>query len=187
MMDDSRIVELYFDRDQTAVSETERKYGKYCFSIANRILGDSEDASECVNDTFLGAWNSIPPHKPENLRTFLGKITRRISLKKWREKTAQKRGGGNVEISIEELEECIPSGHSVDESLEIKELVNLINSFLETLPVNERRVFLRRYWYFDSIEDISARFGYGNSKVKMMLKRTRDKLLKHLNKEGVYL
>ena len=186
-MDDSRIVELYFDRDQTAVSETERKYGKYCFSIANRILGDSEDASECVNDTFLGAWNSIPPHKPENLRTFLGKITRRISLKKWREKTAQKRGGGNVEISIEELEECIPSGHSVDEALEIKELVNLINSFLETLPVNERRVFLRRYWYFDSIEDISERFGYGNSKVKMMLKRTRDKLLKHLNKEGVYL
>ena len=186
-MDDSRIVELYLNRDQTAISETGQKYGHYCFSIANNILHDSEDASECVNDTYLGAWNAIPPYIPENLRAFLGKITRRLSLKKWRDKTAQKRGGGNIEISIDELEECIPSGHSVDEALEMKELTNIINSFLENLPQDERRVFLRRYWYFDSIDDICVRFGFGKSKVKMMLKRTRDKLLAQLNREDIYL
>ena len=186
-MDDRGIVDFYLNRDQTAISETERKYGHYCFTIANNILHDSNDASESVNDTWLGAWNSIPPHKPENLRTFLGKICRRLSLKKWREKTAQKRGGGNVEVSIEELNECIPSGCSVDESLEIKELTIIINTFLEKLPQDERWVFLRRYWYFDSIDDICSRFGFSRSKVKMMLKRTRDKLLICLNKEEIYL
>ncbi len=182
-MKDSQIIDLYWQRDETAISETEAKYGRFCFSIANNILHDDEDAKECVNDTYLGAWNAMPPHRPEMLSTFLGKITRRLSLKKWRDRSADKRGGGSVALSMEELEECIPSRQSADDSIAVAELTNIINGFLETLPVEERRVFLRRYWYFDSISDISARFGFGESKVKMMLKRTRDKLLVRLQKE----
>lgn len=182
-MKDSQIVDLYWQRDETAISETETKYGRFCFSIANNILHDDEDAKECVNDTYLGAWNAMPPHRPEMLSTFLGKITRRLSLKKWRDRSADKRGGGSVALSMEELEECIPSRQRTDDSIAVAELTDLINGFLESLPVEERRVFLRRYWYFDSISDISARFGFGESKVKMMLKRTRDKLLVRLQKE----
>ncbi len=186
-MEDSRIVELYWQRDETAITESENKYGRLCFSIANNILRNQEDAKECVNDTWLGAWNAMPPHRPEILSTFLGKITRRLSLRKWRARTAEKRGGGGLEISIEELEECIPSGQRIDEGLETAELAEIISAFLETLPQEDRRVFLRRYWYFDSIRDISQRFGFGLSKVKMMLKRTRDKLLVCLQKEEIWI
>ena len=186
-MEDSQIVELYWQRNEAAISETERKYGRFCFSIANNILQNREDARECVNDTYLGAWNAMPPHRPMNLATFLGKITRRLSLKKWRSSSAGKRGGGAFALSIDELEECIPSGQSIDESLALDELTEILNAFLEALPSAERRVFLRRYWYFDSIRDISVRFGFGESKVKMMLKRTREKLLVRLQKEDIFL
>ncbi len=186
-MDDCRIVDLYWDRDETAITETENKYGRFCFSIANRILQNAEDARECVNDTFLAAWNAIPPHRPEILSTFLGKITRRLSLKKRRDSSAEKRGGGNSDISLDELEECIPSGQSIDDSIDIAELTKIINTFLSELPLAERRVFLRRYWYFDSIGEIASRFGFSHSKVKMMLKRTRDKLLVRLQKEDIWI
>ena len=186
-MEDRRIVDLYWQRDETAIAETENKYGRLCFSIANNILRNREDAKECVNDTWLGAWNAMPPHRPEILSTFLGKITRRLSLRKWRARTAEKRGGGSMELSIEELEECIPSGQRIDEGLETAELAEIISTFLEALPPEERRVFMRRYWYFDSIRDISRRFGFGESKVKMMLKRTRDKLLICLQKEEIWV
>ena len=186
-MEDSQIVDLYWQRNEDAISETEKKYGHYCLSIANAILRDNEDAKECVNDTWLGAWNSMPPHRPEILSTWLGKITRRLSLKKWRAKSAQKRGGGSVAVSLEELEECLPSAQRIDEHIEFQELTEIMNRFLEGLPVTERRVFLRRYWYFDSIHDISSRFGYGDSKVKMMLKRTRDKLLQYLKEEDIWV
>ncbi|MCR5332255.1 MAG: sigma-70 family RNA polymerase sigma factor [Lachnospiraceae bacterium] len=186
-MDDSRIIGLFNERSETAISEAEKKYGRYCLSIACNILHDNEDAAECVNDALLGAWNSIPPHAPENLAAFLGKITRNLSLKKWREQSAAKRGGGNTAVSLDELEECIPSGHTIDEHLETEELTGIINSFLAALPDTERRVFLRRYWYFDTVDDICGRFGFGKSKVKMILKRTRDKLRKKLEKEGIYL
>ena len=186
-MDDERIVGLFWQRDEAAIAETKNKYEKYCFSIAYRILNDHEDAKECVNDVFLGAWNSIPPHRPEVLSTFLGKITRRIALKKVRSQSAAKRGGGEACVSFEELEECIPSGMAVDERLEEAELVRIIDSFLEGLTVTERRVFLRRYWFFDSIGEISKRYGFGNSRVKMILKRTRDKLRVRLKEEGILL
>ncbi|MBR6404603.1 MAG: sigma-70 family RNA polymerase sigma factor [Lachnospiraceae bacterium] len=186
-MEDRRIVDLYWQRDETAIAETENKYGRFCFSIANNILRNREDAKECVNDTWLGAWNAMPPHRPEILSTFLGKITRRLSLRKWRARTAEKRGGGSMELSIEELEECIPSRQRIDEGLETAELAEIISTFLEALPPEERRVFMRRYWYFDSIRDISRRFGFGESKVKMMLKRTRDKLLICLQKEEIWV
>ena len=186
-MEDSRIVDLYWRRDETAISETERKYGRFCFSISNNILRSREDAQECVNDTYLGAWNAMPPHRPEILSSFLGKITRRLSLKKLRDRSAGKRGGGGVEVSFDELEECVPSGRQIDERIEIAELAEIINAFLEALPLDERRVFLRRYWFFDSVSEISLRFGFGKSKVKMMLKRTRDKFLVHLQKEDIWV
>ena len=186
-MEDKLIVELYWQRDESAISESERKYGRYCFSIANGILRNDEDSEECVNDTFLGAWNAMPPHKPEILATFLGKITRRLSLKKWRGKTADKRGGGNTQLSLDELEDCIPSGQSIDEKIEATELTEILNDFLKTLSTDERRVFVRRYWFFDSISEISSKYGFGESKVKMMLKRTRDKLLLRLQKEDVFI
>ncbi|MCR5754315.1 MAG: sigma-70 family RNA polymerase sigma factor [Acetatifactor sp.] len=186
-MDDKQIVDLYWQRNETAISETEKKYGRYCFSIAANILHNNEDARECVNDTFFGAWNAMPPHRPVILSTFLGKITRRLSLKRWRNKTADKRGGGSIAISIDELEDRIPSGKNIDDSIESAELTGIINAFLDNLPVSERRVFLRRYWYFDSIGDISSRYGFTESKVKMMLKRTRDKLLVCLQKEDIWV
>ncbi len=186
-MEDSRIVELYWQRSEAALEETERKYGRWCFSIARNILLDDEDARECVNDTYLGAWNSMPPHRPEALRAFLGKMTRRICLNKLRGRHAQRRGGGAAELSLDELAECVPSGRSMDERIGAAELTEVINSFLEALPADERRIFLRRYWYFDPVGDIAARFGYGESKVKMKLKRTRDKLLERLREEDFWI
>lgn len=186
-MDDARIVELFWARDEAALTEAKAKYESYCFSIANGILRDTQDAQECVNDTFLGAWNAIPPHRPEMLSTFLGKITRRLSLNKWREKTAGKRGGGNVNASLEELNALAIDGRAIDESLAEEELSRILRSFLETLPADERRVFLCRYWYFDSIGDICKRFGFSKSKVKSQLKRTRDKLAQRLREEGVWV
>ena len=185
-MDDAGIVELFWQRDEAALSEATSKYERYCFSIAHNILNNPEDAKECVNDTFLAAWNAIPPHRPDVLSTFLGKITRRLSLKKWRDASAGKRGGGSIAASYDELAECIPSDMSADEALDAEELRKLIDAFVDALDDDERRVFLRRYWFFDSIDDISGRYGYGSSKVKMMLKRMRDKLRARLEKEGMW-
>ena len=184
-MEDSRIVNLYWQRNETAIAETEKKYGKYCLSIARRILDDRQDAEECVNDTWLGAWNAMPPHRPAILSAFLGKITRRLSLKKRRDLSRDKRGGGVVAESIDELGDCIPSGQRIDEALEGRELETVVNAFLAELPADERRVFLRRYWHFDSVREISERYGFGESKVKMTLKRTRDKLRARLEKEEI--
>lgn len=186
-MEDSQIVELYWQRKECAISETQRKYGQYCFTIANHILCNDEDAEEVVNDTYVGVWNAIPPHKPEILRTFLGKIARQLSLKMLRERTAEKRGGGELRIAFDELEECVPARYRIEDHMEIQEITHAMNRFLDALPEDERRVFLCRYWYFDTIGDIAKRFGFGHSKVKMMLLRTRNKLLLHLKKEGVVL
>lgn len=184
-MEDLEIVELYWQRNEEAIKETSKKYGNYCYTIANNILYNNEDAQECVNDTYLGAWNAIPPHHPNVLSTFLGKITRRLSLNKWREKNAIKRGNGEVALSFDELEECIPSNSSIKEELALKELSDAINVFLETLKVDERKVFVCRYFYFESIDEIAFRFSFTPSKVKMMLKRTRDRLKDYLIGKGV--
>ena len=186
-MEDKNIVELYWKRDEQAIEETKTKYGKYCQKVAYNILQNNEDAEECVNDTYLGAWNSMPPHKPDMLSTFLAKITRNLSLKKWRNYTADKRGGGETALTLDELQECVPSVSSVDEEIQLKALSEIIDRFLRGISENERRVFICRYWYMDSIADICRQFGYGESKVKMMLLRTRQKLLDKLVKEGVTL
>lgn len=184
-MEDLEIVELYWQRNEEAIKETSKKYGNYCYTIANNILYNNEDAQECVNDTYLGAWNAIPPHHPYVLSTFLGKITRRLSLNKWREKKALKRGGDEVTLSFDELEDCIAGNNSVQDEINQNDLVEAINEFLETLKVEERKVFVCRYFYFESIDEIAFRFSFTPSKVKMMLKRTRDKLKDYLVKKGV--
>ena len=184
-MEDSQIVELFWQRNEDAIAESQKKYGNYCFSIAKNILQNSEDAKEIVNDTFAGAWNAIPPHRPAVLSTFFGKITRRLSLKKLRDKNAAKRWGSEVFLSLDELDECIPSAGQIGETMEVKELAGIISAFLDTLPGEERRVFIRRYWFFDSIKAICSRYGYRQSKVKMMLKRTRDRLARWLQKEDI--
>ena len=186
-MDDNSIIDMYWARNEKAIDATKDKYGHYCYSIAYGILENFEDAEECVNDTYLGAWNSIPPNKPQMLSTFLGKLTRNISLNRWRKKHRIKRGGGEVQLTLDELQECLPSGNTVEKEIEAKELAVIISGFLRELEVEERRIFLRRYWYFDSIDEICKSFGFGKSKVKMKLMRTRNKLLVKLKEEGVYL
>jgi RNA polymerase sigma-70 factor (ECF subfamily) len=183
-MEDSNIVDLYWARSEHAITETASKYGKYCYAIANNILHNVEDADESVSDTYLGAWNSMPSNRPSVLRTYLGKIIRRTSLKKWRDKNRDKRGGGEVALVLDELEECVPSNTIVEEVI-AAELSEMLNRFVAKLPETERRVFLSRYWYLDSIEQISLDFNFSNSKVKSMLHRTRQKLLSHLRQEGV--
>ena len=184
-MDDTKIVELYWNRDEQAIAETSDKYGNYCFSISRSILHNQQDCEEAVNDTYLATWNAIPPHHPLNLSTFIGKICRRISLNKWRSQTAEKRGGGEVTVSYDELEECIADDRSIRETMDEQILAEIIDEFLATINETQRKVFVCRYWYFDSIEDISSRFHFSQSKTKMMLKRTRDKLKDYLIKEGV--
>lgn len=185
-MEDREIIALYNKRDERAVEETQRKYGRFCLSIARSILGSDEDAEESVNDACMNAWNSIPPHVPEVLPAFLGRLTRCASLKKWRDARAQKRGGGQTALVYEELSECVPGRETVESRVEAKELAGLINDFAAALPDAERMVFVRRYWYFDSVEDIARRFGFSVSKVKSMLFRGRNKLRSKLEKEGVF-
>ncbi len=183
-MDDDRIIELYWKRSENAISETATKYGSYLNSISYNILVNREDAQECVNDTYHDAWNSMPPHRPSILSTFLGKITRRISIVRWRRLNAEKRGGGELTLALDELEDCVSGSGSVEDEIKRRELAKLFNDFLNTLPVTERRVFLCRYWYMDSIQSIAQQFGFSQSKVASMLNRTRGKLRAQLVKEG---
>ena len=184
-MEDSQIVDLYWSRIEQALTETAAKYGRYCFSIAYNILSSREDADESVNDTYMSAWERIPPHKPAVLSAFLGKITRRISLNKWRNRNRRKRGSGEVPLALEELDECIPSGEDVARKAEQKELTQAIVRFLNGLPETEREIFVCRYWYLADIRQISNVFGFTESKVKSMLHRIRTRLKSHLTEEGL--
>lgn len=186
-MDDNQIVDLYWKRQGTAISETKKKYGRYLFSIANHILAQYEDSEECVNDTYLGAWNSIPPHKPTVLSTYLGKITRRLALKRYRMNTAEKRGGTETDLSLDELEDCVSGGHVPDEQVNYRMLVSALNDFLADLPETQRRIFVCRYWYCDSIAEIAHRFSRSESNVKTILLRIRKKLKYRLKKEEIIL
>ena len=183
-MDDQSIVALYWDRSEQAIAETDRKYGAYCYSIAYHALANNEDAEESVSDTYMAAWNRLPPHRPSVLATFLGKITRRISINRWKAKNTAKRGGGQITLTLEELDDCVDGKQNIERAYESNELVLAFNRFLETLPETERDVFLRRYWFFDPIADIAESFGFAQSKVTSMLYRTRGKLRKQLEKEG---
>ena len=184
-MDDFRIVELFWNRSEQAITETQQKYGHYCYRIAYNILANEEDAEESVSDTYFKAWNTIPPHRPSILATFLGKITRHISIDRWRIRNANKRGGGQIVLAFEELEECIASKESVEQAYTMKEHLAAYQKFLERLPETERSIFLLRYWYVESIHEISEKYGFSESKVKSMLHRTRQKLRKCFEEEGL--
>lgn len=184
-MDDEKIVQLYWERAESAIAETDRKYGSYCQSIAYAILQNSQDAEECVSDTYLHAWNAMPPHRPSVLSTFLGKITRRLSIDRWRNANRLKRGGGQLPLALEELGECIPGGQNPEEEVNRRLLAQIIDRFLLSLSVTERRIFLQRYWYLLSIAQIAQSQGFSQSKVTSLLHRTRCKLRKQLEKEGL--
>ena len=184
-MEDNQIIKLYFERSELAIKETDTKYGGYCYSIAYNILTNQEDAEESVSDTYLSAWNSMPPRRPPALASFLGKITRNISIDRWRKYRAFKRGGGQVEIALDELSECVSGMESAEDRAIRKEVLASINRFLGTLKDTERSVFLCRYWYLDSTEEIAEKSGFTASKVKSMLFRIRKRLYAQLTEEGL--
>ena len=184
-MNDTEIVDLYWKREERAVEETARKYGGYCYSIAYGILANHEDSEESVNDTYIETWNAIPPHRPLLLSSFLGKITRRIAIDKWRSDHAQKRGGGEIASVLDELTECIAYEDSAERHLEKQMLAQAINDFLATLNETERKIFICRYFYVNSVESVCKRFGYSEGKVKSILFRVREKLRIYLQKEGL--
>lgn len=182
-MEDQEIIALFFRRSEQAIEETDRKYGGYCYSIAYNILFSREDSEESVSDTYLAAWNSIPPRRPNVFSAFLGRITRHISIDRWRRQGAQKRGGGQVVLALEELGECV-SQDSVEKTLERKALARSLRAFLTSLSDTERNVFMCRYWYLDSVQTIAELTGFSQSKVSTMLHRMRTKLRSQLTKEG---
>ena len=184
-MEDQKIIDLYFARSEQAIRETDQKYGRYCYSISYGILFDDGDARETVSDTYLSAWNAIPPRRPAVLKTFLGKIARNLAINRWNEARAAKRGGGEFPLALDELEDCISRSSSPEEVVSQKELTQAVRAFLDTLPIIEKKIFLCRYWYFDPIDAIAEQFGFSHSKVTSMLYRSRKKLRKHLAKEGL--
>ena len=183
-MEDQQIIKLYFDRNEQALAETDRKYGGYCYSLAHAILKNREDAEETVNDTWLRTWNAIPPQIPKVLRLFLAKITRNLAFNTYKAQNAQKRGGGEMVLVLEELDGCIPAPGSVVEDLEAKELGRIIQAFLETQPRRERGIFVSRYFFVEETEVIAQRYGITPGNARQILNRTRIKLKEHLTKEG---
>ena len=183
-MQDEKIVELYFDRDELAVKETEAKFGKYLYKIAFSILKDNADSEESVNDTYLAAWNSIPPNKPSRLSTYLGKLTRRISIDLFRRKNSKKRVASQYALTLNELGECIKDKNSMEEDMENKALGLAINDFLRTLSKESRVLFVSRYYFCDSLKDSAKHLGMSEAKAKSSLFRTRQKLRDYLIKEG---
>ena len=181
--DDQKIIELYCNRSENAIAETAGKYGRYCNAIAYGILGSREDAQECVSDAYLTAWNAIPPRRPADLGTYLGKITRNLSIDRLRTRSRKKRGGGEAPLALEELEEVVAGSDSPENEAVRKELIAALNRFLGDLTRQERYVFLRRYWYLDSLTDIAEKTGFSGSKVASMLYRLRGRLKKQLMKE----
>lgn len=186
-MDDKPILDLYWARSENAISETANKYGRYCHYIAFNILGSNEDSEECVNDTYLKAWETIPPRRPDRLSAFLGKITRNLSLDRYKYYTANKRGHGQVSVVLDELLECVPQIGSEERMVDDLVLTEALNRFLASLQAEARNIFMRRYWYLSSVKEIAADFHISESKVKMSLSRSLNKLKTLLEKEGIIL
>ena len=183
-MTDTEIIQLYWQRSDRAIAATEATYGGYCYSVAYGVLNSREDAEESVNDTYLAAWNTIPPTWPESLKAFLGKLTRSQAISRLRREKRLKRGGGEAMLAIEELAECTPSGFDTQGTVEAKELAQYINKFLEGLSPREQNLFVARYWYVLPVADIAERLDMRPGAVKTALHRLRKKLLDELRKEG---
>ena len=184
-MEDSTIVDLYWARSDLAISESEQKYGRYCHTIAYNICGTDQDAEECVNDTWLRAWESMPTERPAILSSYLGRITRNLAIDRIKERTRQKRGGGAAALALDELSECVPGGTEPERSLEEKELEAVIGRFVAGLPQTEKTAFILRYWYLAPLEEIADRLRSGKGRIKSILFRTRKKLAAYLKEEGL--
>ena len=184
-MEDGMIVELYWQRSEDAIAQTQTKYGAYCGAIAWGILHSWEEAEECVSDTWMNAWNAMPTARPSRLAAFLGRITRNLALDRWDRLHAQKRGGGQGHVLLDELAECVPALGGVSQQFDERETARLISDFLRTCKPEERGVFLRRYWYADPVSDVARRFAVSEAKVKSMLFRLRKRLKAYLEEQGV--
>lgn len=186
-MDDNSIIRLYWDRNDQAIAATSDKYGHYCKRIARNILNNEEDAEECVNDTYLNAWNAMPDHWPGQLSTFLGKITRNLSFNRYRYNRTEKRGGGEITLVLDELADCVSDTDSVEQIVDRQELVRAVNLFVGNLPAVKRDIFVRRYWYADSVLDIAGDFKMKPGAVSKTLERTRKQLKTYLTERGFEL
>lgn len=186
-MEDNKLLDMFMRRDEQAISLTRAKYETYCTAIALKILQSWEDCEECLNDAMLAVWNSIPPNSPENLKTYLGKITRNLSFSRWRKQSAKRRGGGELTIAMDELSQCVPDRLDLAKRVEDAQLSELINSFLRSCSKRERTIFIRRYWYVESVNDIAKKLSTSPNAIKNSLFRTRNKLKAFLEKEGIAL
>ena len=184
-MEDKQIIELYWNRDHVAISETQQKYGKLCCYVAYNILHNHEDAKECENDTYVKAWNTIPPKRPSILSAFLSKITRNLAIDTYRRNNAKKRGSGEYELIADELANSLISAENVECVIDDMAIKNALNQFLEKLPAQTRKIFMRRYWYMSPIKEIATEYYMSESNVKMILLRTRNDLKAFLEKEGI--
>ena len=184
-MEDAAIVDLYWQRSDQAIPETDRKYGRYCHTIAYNICANHEDAEECVNDTWFRAWNLMPTERPSVLPAFLGAISRNLALDCYRRRTRKKRGGGETELALDELDDCVPSRGNVEKQIEEQELKQAINAFLFTLSASERKIFVARYWYVAPVKEIAAKLECSPGKVKTTLYRLRGRLQNFLVEEGL--
>lgn len=185
-MDDGKIKELFKNRDGDAIKAAEEKYGAYCRAIAENILHDKRDAEECVNDAYLALWNAIPPQEPDSLKLFLARIVRNLAFNRYNESHAEKRGGGEVALVLDELAECLQSGESVESELDRRQLGELIRGFVKELPKKERQIFVRRYFYTEPLTEIAKLCSMTENNVSVTLHRTRRKLKELLKKEGFY-
>lgn len=183
-MTDDEIIEHYWQRDKSAISETSEQYGAYCYHIANNILHNKEDAEECVNDTWLRAWSSIPPNRPTHLRLFLAKITRNLAFNRQKAKKTAKRGGGEIDAVLNELSECLADSTDAESAFSASELEKSINQFVGALPERDCNIFVRRYFFTEPISAIAARYALKKNNVMVILSRTRQKLREHLKQEG---
>ena len=185
-MEDCRIVELYWQKNAEAIRETDRKYGAYCFAIADHILHNKEDSEECINDTWLNAWNAMPPQRPAKLQMFLAKITRNLAFNRFNARSAKKRGGGEMALVLDELAECLAAESDVESEYEARELGQCLRRFVRALPERDGNVFVRRYFFTESAAEIAKRYGLTDNHVMVILSRTRKKLKTYLIKEGFF-
>lgn len=184
LINDSELIRLYQTGSEGAIAASEQQYGAYCLQIALRVLGDAEEARECVNEVWLKAWNGIPHAAPTNLRAYFAKLTRELAIDYWRRAHSEKRGGGELPLCLDELAECIPASGDVESTIQQKELTQILRQFVSTLEPMQRNVFVCRYWYFDTVPEIAKRFGFTRSKVASMLHRTRKQLKTYLKECG---
>ena len=185
-MEDEKIIDLFFERSEQGIRELDIKYGKVCHNLSYHIVGSRRDAEECVNDAYLGAWNAIPPAKPNPLLTYVCKIVRNISLKIYWRKEAAKRSG-HYKIALEEIEGYIADQKTVEDEIEARELARIIGEFLDTLTLENRVIFMRRYWFADSYKDIAEFVGLSEKNISVRLTRIREKMKQYLIEREVFI